>query len=275
MFFEAGTDYAFNRVAGASAALAAEPETLDVILVYADNGALGLKAILENFDDVGRVDTWFAGLAGGTIPRLRDIGDYDVVIAWNNKIWADAFEIGALLADFIDSGGAVVTAVDAWGSGLFASHGRYFQQDGYSPFRSTGDALFQVRTLGWFNPDHPVMAGVTDLAIGSYHNQVALTPGATVIARWNDGMPVVAAQPHTVAINVWPGDGYHWLGDFPRLLHNAIHYAAGHDFWLNVQPQSGEVAPGAIWMVAHMRAFCNCRPPILRRVFWKWTHVCR
>lgn len=241
MFFQANVEYPHERV---PLAASAPLDTLDVLLVYADNGAVALQEQLKTFNDVGRVQTWYAGLGTGSIPRFRDVRDYDVVIAWNNKPWADPFEIGALLAECVDSGVAVVTFVDCWGSGPFASLGRYFELPGYSPFVSTGEALFEVHTLGDFVETHPIMKGVNELAIASYHNQVQLADGARPVARWNDGTPLVATLPGSVAINVWPGDGYHWLGDFPTLAHNAVRYAAGLDSWLDAFPSAGEVAPG-------------------------------
>lgn len=212
-----------------------------VILIYADDGALGAAQILAAYPDIERVELWPAGISGGQIPSYADVSEFDAVVAWNNRIWADPFAIGGLLATCVDSGIAVVTAVDCWGTNQFVSRGRYFDSAGYSPFRAVGPALFTVRTLGSYNTVHPIMEGVSSLAIGSYHNDVVLTPGAREVALWDDGTPLVATNPHTVAINVWPGDGYHWIGDFPELLHNAIRYAAGDDFWLDVTAGPGEI----------------------------------
>jgi len=106
LFYRARAEFPFER-AGSAAAAETASEVLDVMLVYADGGAQVLTEILEADSRTGRVDSWFAGAAGGSIPRFRDVAGYDVIVAWNNKIWADRWEIGALLADFIDSGGAV------------------------------------------------------------------------------------------------------------------------------------------------------------------------
>ena len=216
--------------------------TRDVLLIYADNGASALKAILEGYADIDVVDVWYAGAAGGSIPSLSDLEGYDVVVAWNNQAWQDMYAIGDLLADYIDDGGAVVTTVDCWSAGTFASHGRYFDESGYSPFQSLGGALFSSRTLGWYDPFHPIMDGVTSLSLTRFYNNVAFTNVAVRVAEWDDGTPLVGTNPQTVAINVWPGDGYYWSGDFPTLIHNAINYVTGA-FWLWVLPDSGEVAP--------------------------------
>jgi subtilisin family serine protease len=212
-----------------------------VLLIYADDGALGTRQLLLAYPDIAEVDLWPAPLGGGTIPSFDIVRAYDVVIAWNNRIWADAYAIGQLLATCIDSGVAVVTATDAWGTNQFASRGRYFDSTGYSPLRAAGPARFDVRRLGAHLAHHPIMRGVGDLAIGSYYNDVDLTPGAKLVASWDDGTPLVATNPHTVAINVWPGDGYHWIGDFAELLHNAVRYADGDFFWLTTPAQPGEL----------------------------------
>jgi subtilisin family serine protease/glutamine cyclotransferase len=217
--------------------------TRDVLLVYADVGASALRNILESYPDIGLVDLWYAGSLGGSIPLLSDLEVYDCVVAWNNQAWADMYAIGDVLADYIDQGGVVVTMVDCWSAGTYASRGRYFEEKGYSPLKSLGEALFEPRILGWYDPSHPVMDGVNSLDISSYYNNAALTDGAPEVARWDDGTPLVAVNPHTVAINVWPGDGYYWSGDFPTLVHNAINYVASGAFWLSVHPDSGEVAP--------------------------------
>jgi len=217
--------------------------TKDVLLVYADEGATVLKSILDGYPDIGVVDLWNGNLSNGSIPTVSELEDYDCVVAWNNHAWADINAIGDVLADYIDNGGSVVTTVDCWSAGIYASRGRYFDENGYSPFKSMGEALFESRSLSWFDSSHPIMDGVDSLATRSFYNKIALTDGAFEVARWDDGTPLVGVNPHTVAINVWPGDRYYWTGDFPTLIHNAINYAASGAFWLSVHPDSGEVRP--------------------------------
>ncbi|MGB2697722.1 MAG: S8 family serine peptidase [Candidatus Zixiibacteriota bacterium] len=217
--------------------------TKDVLLVYADDGASSLKSILERYPNIGDVDLWYSGCSGGIIPTLSDLKSYDVVVAWNHQVWEDMHAIGDVLADYIDYGGAVVTMVDCWSASIYASRGRYFEEKGYSPFKSLGEALFEPRMLGWYDSFHPIMDGVGSLAIRSFYSNTALTDGALEVARWDDGTPLIAINPHTVAINIWPGDRYYWTGDFPTLIHNAVNYVASGTFWLSTYPDSGEVAP--------------------------------
>ncbi len=215
-----------------------------VLLVYADMGSVSLSLILDAYDDIEIVDSWYAGdYYSGTIPPLSVLEQYDVVVAWNNEAWVDQYAIGDVLADYIDVGGAVVTTVDCWGAGSFASYGRYFTTPGYCPFVSRGGALFASRTLGWYDQDHPIMEGVEALAIAEFYNNVNLSADASLVASWDDGTPLAAYNRRTVSINVWPGDYTVWSGDFPTLIHNAIIYAAEGGDWLTVEPRDGEVAP--------------------------------
>lgn len=216
---------------------------LDILLIYADDGASALQSILLGYPDIRKVDTWLANQSG-SIPNLDFVRKYHLVIAWNNYPWFNKYAIGDLLADFIDVGGKVITTVDCWSADPFDSRGRYFDA-GYCPFISLGGAQFSPRTLGWFKADHPIMQGVNQLRISEFYNNVALSPTAELVAAWDDNTPLVATNPNTVAINVWPGDGYYWSGDFPTLLHNSIQYlfTAGKTNWLTFQPNSGNVLP--------------------------------
>ncbi len=216
---------------------------VDILIIYADDGANALRSILLGYPDIRKVDTWSAD-PGGSIPDLTVVHQYHLVIAWNNYPWADKYAIGNVLADFIDAGGKVITLVDCWSASPFDSHGRYFDE-GYSPFVSLSGAQFNPRTLGWFNPYHPIMQGISQLSITDFYNNVALTSAAELVAAWDDSTPLIATKPNTVAINIWPGDGYYWAGDFPTLIHNSIRYliAGAERHWLSFTPTSGSIPP--------------------------------
>lgn len=215
---------------------------IDILLIYADKGATVLQTLLRGYPDIGLVDTCLARSNGGSIPTLSDLLSYDLVIAWNNNSWADKYAIGNVLADFIDVGGKVITLVDCWSADPFDSHGRYFDGE-YSPFTALGGALFEARTLGWYNTSHPIMQHVASLSIARFYNNVELTQGAELVAEWDDTTPLVATKPNTVAINIYAGDGYNWTGDFPTLIHNSITYLFTDEInWLTVTPMSDTVA---------------------------------
>lgn len=209
---------------------------LRVLLLYADYDASFLKSLLDNYSDLDTVATWYCG----QLPGIDYLLQFDVVVAWNNYAWPDKVGIGDLLANYIDEGGAVVTAVDCWSAGSYASLGRYFEEPGYSPFHSLGGAMYLTRTLGSYDSSHPLMDGVTALGCYQFYNRVELSNGAELVASFDDSTPLVAANPHTVAINLWWGD---WSGDYPTLMHNALFYAALGNNWLSVEPKEGEVAP--------------------------------
>ena len=211
--------------------------TVNILLIFADNGATILQTLLLGYPDIGVVDTWLAKNNTGTIPSLSDLLSYDLVVTWNNYPWADEYAIGNLLADFIDTGGKVITLVNCWDSqDPWKSHGRYFDS-GYSPFTSLGAPLFTEHILGWYNSDHAIMQGVTSLAITTFYNNLALSPGAELVAEWDDTTPLAATKLNTVAINIYSGDGYNWTGDFPTLIHNSINYLIGRETtWISFTP---------------------------------------
>src|ERR1044071_8062344 len=59
-------------------------------------------------------------------------------------------------------------------------------------------------------PSHPIMTGVTTFLGGasSYRNNGALASGASLIASWTDGLPLVAEKTsfvgHDVGLNFYP-----------------------------------------------------------------------
>ncbi len=220
---------------------------IDVLLVHADLYPTQLKAFLEGYPDISTADTWNASVDGGSIPAPSDLLPYDVVIAWNNAVWADPDLIGDVLADYHDAGGNVILAVDAWSAGDFRTGGRFIDE-AYTPFLSLGGAVFNDVTLGWYDAGHPLMDGIATSA-AHFHNQVALSSAAVPVAAWDDGMPFVATKmtgDHAaVGINTYYGDGdVSWTTDAPLIVHNAIVYlvsGSGEVAWLSENPATGTV----------------------------------
>lgn len=105
--------------------------------------------------------------------------------------------------------------------------------EGYTPYQ-TSTADLGTASLGNYDPLHPVMQGVAELAaIGTVTHQ-ALPPetGATWIADWDDGQPSVYAQGTSVIgynfLLDWHGTDWPWSGDIPTLLENSIRWLISH-----------------------------------------------
>jgi hypothetical protein len=162
--------------------------------------------MIRGIDLVSQLDQVdFLYLAPDQLPSLSTMLQYNaVIIATNYAIFSSTFDltrrtIGDRLADYQDLGGAVITFMatyDLSGSygELFSLLGRYMDED-YGAFEKT-TYLFQAAALGQvLQPDHPVMKGITRLtspliSSGDY----ALTSGAQLLARWDDGNAAVGVK---------------------------------------------------------------------------------
>jgi len=99
--------------------------------------------------------------------------------------------------------------------------------DGYSPF-STGDIYYSYYSLGAFDGSSPIMEGVSELA-DYYRSMVTLKDGATLVASYTDGVPLVAWDfgGKVVGINMYLGVYIQATGDYQTLIYNALMFASG------------------------------------------------
>ena len=168
---------------------------------------------------------------------LDELRPYQLIVTTNNNRWSDAGanpNIGNLLADYVDIGGKIIMAGFAWDDPVYGwqLEGR-LMDEGYTPYQ-TSTADLGTASLGNYDPLHPVMQGVAELAaIGTVTHQ-ALPPetGATWIADWDDGQPSVYAQGTSVIgynfLLDWHGTDWPWSGDIPTLLENSIRWLISH-----------------------------------------------
>ena len=216
------------------------PTPANVLLLFADQGdGEPLRSTLSSYSDIGTVATHNAF---SITPTLADLRPYDVVIVWNDFAFADPVAVGNALADYVDGSGRVVVAAFAWYA--TGDLGGRFANGSYSPFISEGLGNHpDGASLGAYDVGHPIMQGVAAVT-ERYRNYVALSPGAELVARWNDGEEFIAAKGRVVAINSYPGYYYQWIGDAGIILHNAVKYLmAPTDVpWLSETPISGTLA---------------------------------
>jgi hypothetical protein len=88
-------------------------------------------------------------------------------------------------------------------------------------------------------PSNPILTGVTsfDGGTSSYNNAVSTVSGATLVAHWTSGYPLVVTKPSgsgmVVALNCYPVSSDmrsdFWVSSTSgaRLMANALSYAAG------------------------------------------------
>jgi hypothetical protein len=166
-------------------------------------------------------------------PSLATLQEYAAILVYSNCSFNDPVALGDVLADYVDAGGTVVVATFSFWAvwGEIGLYGRLLT-DGYLPLTlgtqmEWGD-LFLVPDL----PDDPLLAGVTSFGGGpvSFRNSgISLTPGATLVAHWSDGTPLVAYKGNVVALNFFPPSSDSWPTlwdaetDGARLMANALY----------------------------------------------------
>ena len=177
---------------------------------------------------------------GNSTPSVAELQQYDAVFIFSDSSFQSNTTIGDNLADYMDSGGGVVMATFAfWDSNGLGILGR-IKTDGYLPFTTDGQANGSNMTLVPVEPNHELLDGVNSFNGGSsgYHNSsISTVPGATEVALWSNGQPLVAAFEPTsgviVGLNFYPPSSDGLSGcwdpntDGATLMANALTYAAG------------------------------------------------
>jgi hypothetical protein len=201
----------------ATRVLVAAPEAFPTELDDVKNNLAGLG----EFTVVDEVN-----LASST-PSLATLQQYDVVLVFSNNAggYADATTFGNNLADYWDGGGRVVVAVFAQSvqpiGGRFGDLSNGYMLITPASYSQTGVALATVS-----EPTSPLMANVTQFTT-SYRNLGAAVIGATVVASYDSGDPLivrgVVKGRKRVDLNFLPPSNY-WTGNGLRILRNALFY---------------------------------------------------
>jgi subtilisin family serine protease len=188
---------------------------------------------------------------GAVTPTLAELQAFDAVMVWSDWGYADDVTLGNNMADYVDGGGGVVSAMFELCFGL---GGRWESEQYYLVMR--GNQRQNPATLGVVtDPGHPIMAGVSSFDGGSssYRPDAAtLTSGSTLIASWSDGMPLVVvkemATSRRVDLGFFPissdvrSDLWQVGTDGDHLMANALVWVAGGVRWLSAEPSQGTIA---------------------------------
>lgn len=177
-----------------------------------------LGAQIDVFPEVATID--YADTSVVT-PTAAELASYDVVVSVGDSSYLDREAWGNSLAGYVDSGGVVVQAgYDSWENAF--PQGR-FASGGYAPF-IPGDNGNKTTSLGEFDASSPLMQGVATLTTKD-NTEPELAPGASLVAKWSNGLNAIAVKGRVVTTTAWIGDDYGpglWSGDYGRLVVNAV-----------------------------------------------------
>lgn len=218
-----------------------------VLIVSPDPDVNDLVSVLSAYPDL---------MVGSISPQWIDAWTflpYDVVIVSNNFPWThnggDPEKIGNLLADYVDAGGKViVNQLSYMPFPDYQLQGRFVSEN-YAPFSIGTSFTYDFANLGEIpEPAHPVLNSVSFLQYYGYTSNVGLTPGSSALAKWDNGSILIAANEHSVGLNILPSNGYgsyfDWTGDLPLILHNAIvHLASPQQTYLTLDIPGGIIEP--------------------------------
>jgi hypothetical protein len=181
-------------------------------------------------------------------PTLARLQAYNAVLVYSDSIYANATALGNVMADYVDAGGGVVCAMFEIGYGggplphpTAQMKGRWDTQ-GYYVIPRTQQHGPPRATLGTvYNPTHPIMQGVSTFDGGVMSPRpiwtTVIPPGATRVADWSDGAPLVVTKTiggsRRADIGIFPPSSDSrsdfWVSstDGALLMANALSWVAG------------------------------------------------
>ena len=177
------------------------------------------------------VDLFDASVGTPSIAALRP---YDAALVTNVGPWSDRSALGNVLKQYVDEGfGVVQTTFTVNGVPNSDLAGGWDASYRSIVFSSTASGPATLGTLA--DPNHPILNGVSVFNGGQFSfrpNGTTLTPGATLIASWSDGKPLVAVGPkiNRADLGFFPVssdvNGSYWASntDGVKLLGNALMY---------------------------------------------------
>ena len=183
---------------------------------------------------IGQVDA-FLVTAGNPVPTLADLRKYQAVLVYSDASFNNNVALGNVLADYVDQGGGVVLATFGfWSSGGLSMQGRLVT-GGYLPFTTAGQSGASGLGMVKDQLSHPILDGVAAFNGGSagFHNSsITTNNGATLVAHWSNGQPLVGAREagagRVVGLNFYPpssdalSGGWTSSTDGGRLMANAL-----------------------------------------------------
>jgi hypothetical protein len=208
-----------------------------LVLAYDDT-----ETVAQLLEDTGGFEVAQAPLDADAASQDM-LSEQDVVIVWTNHEPDFADELGDVLADYVDGGGAVVELVFGQFAPNHVIRGRWRTQDYACVGTAERDTVFTSGARGrrWLS-QHPIIQGVETLqAEGRRTGDAPLLPGAERILDYEDGQILVAAREDKSGRVVWLGfhpDPAALTGQWQLLVVQALAWAANMP-----SPEDGDGIP--------------------------------
>ena len=214
-----------------AAAAAAGVRVLVVAAVYDPSEMADVQTKLLSTGAFAAVHTFDAS---AKTPKLSSLKGYHAVLVFNNVGFASPVDLGNVLADYWDGGGAVVLALYAAAKGDSIGLGGRFgtAANGYILIDETAAGFASVYSLGAAaEPLSPLMIGVTTLSwFEGQASAGGLLNHGVVVASWADGPPLIVRGTRggrpLAALNILPPSSTKievWVdGNVGALLRNAL-----------------------------------------------------
>ena len=197
-----------------------------------DDDTIAVKAMFVGVPNVNTSAFFFVN----NTPGLSVLNQYDVVLLFANGLFNQSSALGTEIARYVQLGGNVITSTFYWqnrsDSGLGAAG--WGSLEALDPFTSGPPLPLQTYQAASLNASatvaHPLTTGLLTLTSTGFRGAVAAKAGTTVVARWNDGSPLVGYQilpwgSRMVAVSLFPASGAAATGDVLRLWRNAVTWA--------------------------------------------------
>ncbi len=184
-------------------------------------------------------------------PAFAMLVRYNAVLLYEDGVFGGSQILGNRVAEYLAQGGNLVVGTFYWqnrSDGPFNTRG-WGALEGWDIFSSAGGATY---TPGSLDPNsvvpHAVMSGVSALESTGFRGGVS-GGGSGVLARWNDGIPLVGISggengTRVVAISFFPAGG--GTGDAMTLYANAVQWAGSGGLASNASGSSQNTA-GVDW----------------------------
>ncbi len=208
---------------------AAQSLAADVLILGAPRDAgwnLDVRDVLNGTGRLESVDVW--DLNDNGLPELEDLNSYDCVLVYTDDGFAQAAQLGDLLAAYVDQGYGVVEGSRNYSLGLNMA-GRWVS-GGYATLFSRAEAGGGSLDT---SANHPIFENVGALEGGVHRSGARLTrSGAQRLGTWGDGVPVAVVREdkagRIASLSVFPPSGrvsadfWPLESDNARLIVNAL-----------------------------------------------------